>query len=123
MDKNNSVDSLSAVDTHLNPGSVDKTDVMPGGAVALGSVSEGLSETEMQLDVTHNTIHIEWTNGNTNGSPAQEFIIEMAKVRDYSQADMEAAAEAAVDALHGEYQEGESVIVAGAAQEKRASKE
>ena len=28
MDKNNSVDSLSAVDTHLNPGSVDKTDVM-----------------------------------------------------------------------------------------------
>ena len=53
----------------------------------------------MQLDVTHNTIHIEWTNGNTNGSPAQEFIIEMAKVRDYSQADMEAAAEAAVDAF------------------------
>ena len=117
LDAGGSVASESTMGTAVNPGSL----------VAIGNQKErgpldslmeaAVDEDALQQDVTHSTIVIEWTNGNTNGSPAQEFIVEMAKIRDYTKADMQAATEASFDPVHGSYVEGESVIVAGSTEE------
>jgi hypothetical protein len=113
LDGGASMASASSMGTAVNPGSLAKGGPgMMGTDSLLQSVLETGDSDEAMLDVTHNTITIEWTNGNTNGSPAQEFIIEMAKIRDYSRADMEAAAAAAHDPVHGSYTEGETVIMA-----------
>eukprot|EP01038_Epipyxis_sp_PR26KG_P006935 gene6935-9489_t len=47
-----------------------------------------------QYDITHNSITIEWTNGNSNGSPIIEYIIEMAMIRNFKIEDIVNAREA-----------------------------
>lgn len=117
LDAEGSVASESTMGTAVNPGSL----VAAGAQKERGphdSVMEAaVDENALQQDVTHNTIVVEWTNGNTNGSPAQEFVVEMAKIRDYTKADMQAATDASYDPIHGSYVEGESVIVAGSTEE------
>ena len=58
-----------------------------------------------RYEIQHDQIVLQWSNGNTNGSPALEFVIEAAKVRDYTVEDMQGAAAAAHDALHGTYED------------------
>ena len=106
--------------TAVNPGSLEKgMETTAKDRGPLDSVMEAAvgDESLMQQDVTHNAIVIEWTNGNTNGSPAQEFTVEMAKIRDYTKADMQAASDASYDPVHGSYVEGESIIVAGSTED------
>ena len=69
---------------------------------------------EAIYEVKHNEIIIQWTNGVMNGSPAVEYRIEMAKLRDYTQADMDGAFAAAQDPVHKSFGASQSVASFGA---------
>ncbi len=72
--------------------------------------------------VKHDEIVIQWTNGVTNGAPALEFSIEMAKVRDYTQADMEGAFAAAHDPDHKPYDASASKVFGSISKDNTSQK-
>jgi hypothetical protein len=90
---NKSVSIDDRVDDKMSVGDKVIGDSMMSASV----MSDDVHDPTAVYDIRHNEIVIQWTNGNTNGSPSIEFLIEMAKIRDYTQADMDAAAAAAFD--------------------------
>ena len=95
-----------------------ETNLAKIGLDEISTTSQSLVEVdedgEAIYEVKHDEIIIQWTNGVTNGSPALEFKVEMAKLRDYTQADMDGAFAAAHDPDHKPFNSSQSVASFGA---------
>ena len=99
------VDTINTANKSVNiDDKISADDKVIGDSLMSASViSDDEHDPTAEYDIKHNEIVIQWTNGNTNGSPSIEFLIEMAKIRDYTQADMDAAAAAAFDPDHSSF--------------------